>query len=56
MVGIALGAEAACPAPASTNTPAAIRNCRIRGGICPEAALSIKLNQEFILHDEDDGT
>ena len=30
-------------APASTSTPTAIRNCRIRCGICPDAALSINV-------------
>ena len=35
MVGIGLGADAACPAPASISTPTAIRNCRIRCGIAP---------------------
>ena len=43
MVGIGLGAEAACPAPARISTPTAIRNCRIRCGICPDTALCIKL-------------
>jgi len=33
IVGIALGAEAAWPAPASNSTPTTIKNCRIRGGI-----------------------
>src|SRR6185312_3992498 len=42
-VGTALGAEAACPAPARISTPTAIRNCRIRRGICPETALSISV-------------
>ena len=43
MVGMGLGAEAACPAPARISTPTAIRNCRIRCGIWPETALSIRL-------------
>ena len=43
MVGTALGAEAACAAPASTSTPTAIRNCRIRCGICPDTALCISV-------------
>ena len=42
-VGRGLGAEAACPAPARISTPTAIRNCRIRSGIWPETALSIRL-------------
>src|ERR1700676_832860 len=42
MVGI-LGADAAWPAPASTSTPTAIRNWRIRCGICPETALFISV-------------
>ena len=43
IVGSGLGAEAAWPAPASTSTPTAIRNWRIRGGICPDTALSISV-------------
>jgi DHA2 family methylenomycin A resistance protein-like MFS transporter len=43
MVGIGLGAEAAWPAAASTSTPTAIRNWRIRCGICPDTALSIRV-------------
>src|ERR1041384_3438157 len=43
MVGVGLGAEAACPAPARISTPTAIRNCRIRRGICPDTALCIRL-------------
>ena len=39
IVGIALGAGGRLAAPASTSTPTAIRNCRIRCGICPETAL-----------------
>ncbi len=37
------GAAAAWPAPASSSTPTAIRNCRIRCGICPATALCIRL-------------
>src|SRR5207253_3897590 len=43
MVGIGLGAEAAWPAPARISTPTAIRNWRIRCGICPDTALCIRL-------------
>jgi ferritin-like metal-binding protein YciE len=43
IVGSGLGAEAAWPALASTSTPIAMRNCRIRGGICPDTALSINV-------------
>ena len=38
-----VGADAACPAPASTSTPTATRNWRTRGGIRPDTALCIKL-------------
>ena len=42
-VGRGLGAEAAWPALASTSTPTAIRNCRIRCGIWPDTALCISV-------------
>src|SRR5262249_12893542 len=42
IVGIGLGAAAAWPAPASSSTPTAIRNWRIRRGICPSTALCIR--------------
>ncbi len=43
MVGTGLGAEAAWPAPASTSTPTAIRNWRMRCGIRPDTALCISV-------------
>jgi len=43
MVGIALGPDVTAPAPTNRSTSTAMRNCRIRCGICPDTALCIRL-------------